>query len=298
MVTWDDVIQNCKDLTGDTTSASETFFKRLLNTGYHNILAKLNRPNTELTQTASTVANQQYYQLPSNALFVKSVQVTVSSIPYPLEEIVDQDTWDALNADLTNSSDIPTFYFVRPGFGVNGTEIGLFPKPASAGNTITAIYEAGSKDLTATAYTTGTVTLADGDATVTGSGTTFTAAMVGRYFKATNDGNWYRIASFTDTTHLELENVFEGTSAAGLAYTINEAFALPEEIQILPVYYALQHYFHLKHNKEDAAVYKSLFESEVILAKRRWANKSRGAVIQGKPKFTLRNPNHPPGTIT
>jgi len=32
-------------------------------------------------------------------------------------------------------------------------------------------------------YTTGTITLTDEDATVTGAGTTFTAGMVGRYLK-------------------------------------------------------------------------------------------------------------------
>lgn len=186
-----------QEMTADSSSGSLTTLKRYVNLGYHAVLADLNRAVTEQTQTAVTVANQQNYQMPSNTLFIKSVTVTVGTIPYPLEEIPDQDTWNALNADLTTSSDIPTYFFVRPGYGINGTEIAIFPKPASSSNTITVVYESGDKDLTTDAYTTGTVTLANGDATVTGSGTTFTPAMVGRYFKATADGVWYRISTYT-----------------------------------------------------------------------------------------------------
>jgi len=52
------------------------------------------------------------------------------------------------------------------------------------------------------AYTTGTISTTNRDATVTGSGTTFTDAMAGRYMLLA--GVWYQIASITDTTHLEL----------------------------------------------------------------------------------------------
>ena len=269
----------------------------MLNAGYHNILADLGRPVTEKTETASTVASQQYYQLPSTALFVKSVGVTVSSIPYPLEEIPDQNSWDALNADLTSTSDIPTYYFVRPGFGIGGVEIGIFPKPTSAGNTITVIYESTDKDLGNDKYTTGTVTLAEGDATVTGAGTTFTTAMVGRYFKGDTDGVWYRIASYTSATALELENVYEGTAGAGLSYTIAEVWNLPEELHILPVYYAVSHFYDIRGDTDKSLKFRSLYEIGITAAKRRWATKTRGVVVRRHRRFRFRDPNFPPGTL-
>jgi hypothetical protein len=298
MITWDDAQQDCKDISNDTSSTSLVIFKRFMNNGYHVVLSELGRPHTEKTQTASTVADQQFYTLPSEVLFVKAVKVTSNSIEYPMEPIIDQETWDVLNADVTGTSDIPTFYFVRPGFGINGTEIGLFPTPASAGNTITVVYEAGDKDLANDEYTTGTVTLTNGSATVTGSGTTFTAAMVGRYFKGDNDGVWYRIATFTSATIIVLENVFEGTGAAGLSYTIAEAFHIPEEMQILPIYYALAHYYDLKQEDQKSLKYRALFDKELRDGKRRWRHKSRGSVINKRRRFHLRNPNYPPGTIT
>lgn len=297
MITWDDFQTTCQDLISDTTAATLVFLKRLGNAGYHSILADLGRPITEKTQTAATVASQQYYQLPSEALFVKSVTVTVSSIPYPLEEIPDQNSWDALNADLTSTSNIPTYYFVRPGFGIAGTEIGIFPKPTSTGNTITVIYESTDKDLSNDKYTTGTVTLAEGEATVTGSGTTFTTAMVGRYFKGDVDGVWYRIASYISATAIELENVYEGTAGAGLSFTIAEIFNLPEDLHILPVYYAVSHYFDIRGDTDKSLKFRSLYEIGLNAAKRRWATKTRGVVVGKHRRFRFRDPNLPPPAL-
>jgi hypothetical protein len=50
-----------------------------------------------------------------------------------------------------------------------------------------------------TDYTTGTVTI-DVAGNVTGSGTTFTSAMVGKGFKATGHSKWYRVVTFHDRT--------------------------------------------------------------------------------------------------
>ena len=297
MISFGDFTTDAQDITGDTTSTTLTRFKRWGNQGYQLVLAEFGRPSTERTQTALTVASQQYYTLPPDVLFIKSITVTISSVPYPLEEIHDQKTWNVLNADLTGTSDIPTYYFVRQGFGIGGSEIGIFPKPASASNTITVVYEAGDRDLTQDAITTGTVTVTNGDATITHSGTSFTAAMVGRYFKTTNDGVWYRIASFTDTSNLELENVFEGTTNAAQVYTISEAFNLPEDMQDLPLYFTLQRYYDMRQDSQSSLKYKALFEAGLRDGKRRWIHKSRGNVIHGRPQFRLRSPNFPPENL-
>ncbi|KKN16869.1 hypothetical protein LCGC14_0971570 [marine sediment metagenome] len=298
MISWSDFQSDMQDITGDATSATLTKFKRWGNLGYHVVLSELGRTHTEKTQTASTVASQQFYTLPSEALYVKSVKVTSSSIEYPIEPIIDQDTWDVLNADVTGTTDIPTFYFVRPGFGVGGTEVGIFPKPASSGNTITLVYEAGDRDLNIDDFTTGTVTVTNGDATVTHSATGFTAAMVGRYFQTDDDRTWYRVASFTSTSVVELENVFEGTTASGASYILAEAFNIPEEMQILPGYYALGHFYDMRHDDTKSLKYRALFDKELRDGKRRWRHKTRGSVINTRRKFHLRNPNFPPGTIT
>ncbi len=85
-------------------------------------------------------------------------------------------------------------------------------------------------DLTLIAeYTTGTVDVVQGDATVTGTGTTFTSAMVGRKFQASNS-EVYTIATFTDTTHVELDTEFVSASASGQTFTIyQDTYALPSD---------------------------------------------------------------------
>jgi len=292
MISWDAAQSNCQDLASDTTTTTLTFFKRMMNTGYKIVLAELGRPVSEKTQTASTVASQQYYQLPPDFNFLKSITLTVSSIPYVIQEEESQEMWDYLNQSTTQTSNIPQLYFIRPGFGFSGAEVGIYPIPASAGNTIRMVYEATDKDLSVDVYNTGTVTVTNGSATVTGSGTTFTAAMVGRYFQTTNDGYWYRIASFTSTTVVTLENVFEGTSAAGAAYSISEAFALPEDLQILPVYYALAHYYQIKKSEGDERKFWTLFRTGLEEGKKRHSTKSRSAIIRPK-NWRTRFPMYP-----
>jgi len=79
-------------------------------------------------------------------------------------------------------------------------------------------------------YSTGTVTVANADATVTGSGTTFTSAMVGRAF-ATNAKNvLYRVASVTDTENLELDEAWSDDSASREGYMIaQDRYDLPTD---------------------------------------------------------------------
>lgn len=66
-------------------------------------------------------------------------------------------------------------------------------------------------------YTTGTVTVTTVTGAVVGVGTTFTAAMVGRGFKAAGHSKWYRVATFTDTTNITIVDDLDDTGAG--AYT-------------------------------------------------------------------------------
>ena len=286
MTIWDDAQQICKDLANDETSGSLTFFKRMMNVGYKLILSDLSRPVIEKTKTAVTVASQQAYQMPPDFLFVKSITVTIGSTVYPVIEEEAQEYWDYLNL-TAQSSDYPQVYFVRPSFGFSGAEILFYPKPSTAGNTITIIYEATDKDLSVDKYTTGTVAVTNGSATITGTNTVFTQEMVGRFFKITDlsdrgDGMYYKVVTFTSTTSTVLENVYEGTTLTGVTYEIDQAFNLPEDMQILPCYYALQHYYAAKRDIEQEKKYIGLFNAGLSGAKLRHATKSRGEIIRPK----------------
>lgn len=65
--------------------------------------------------------------------------------------------------------------------------------------------DAGAGNWLGTSYTTGTVAIAV-NGNVTGSGTTFTAAMVGRPFKAEGHSKWYRVKTYTSATAIVIEN--------------------------------------------------------------------------------------------
>ena len=69
-------------------------------------------------------------------------------------------------------------------------------------------------------YETGTVSVTNGSATITGSGTTFTAAMVGRKFRVGSQSAFYIISAFVSTTEVTLETTFQGTTASAQTYSI------------------------------------------------------------------------------
>lgn len=69
-------------------------------------------------------------------------------------------------------------------------------------------------------YATGTLAVTTGSATITGSGTTFTAAMVGRNIRISGDTAYYTIKTFTSTTVLVLDQLYEGSTDTDATYSI------------------------------------------------------------------------------
>ena len=85
-----------------------------------------------------------------------------------------------------------------------------------------------------TDYVTGTVTVDVTTGAVTGSGTTFTSAMVGRGFKAVGHTKWYRVSAYSSTTAITIINDSDDETAAydggaisgGTAYVIEASAKL------------------------------------------------------------------------
>lgn len=72
---------------------------------------------------------------------------------------------------------------------------------------------------TSAPYSTGTVDVTNGSATVTGVGTQFTSSMVGQLFTGP-DGNVYEIAAFGSVTDLTISPEYIGTTEAGGTFTV------------------------------------------------------------------------------
>jgi len=217
-------------------SDTKTFLKKELNKAYRLVLNKLKNYTTQKVWTTETEDGEQYYHLPPDFNRLQSATLTISGVSYPLVVIDSYDEWNKLNQMDFSGTVIPQFIFIRR------DDFGIWPEPSADDDTITLVYNIFVKDMTADDYVTGTVTTVQNDATVTGTDTTFTAAMVGRWFKATDDGEWYRIASYTDATSIELESVFEGTAVTDSAFTIGESPEIPVQLHELLPYKAVAPY--------------------------------------------------------
>lgn len=83
-------------------------------------------------------------------------------------------------------------------------------------------------------YTTGTVTVTQGQRTVTGSGTAFTSAMIGRFFKLTRESEIYRIKDVPSSTSLVLELPYIGATGSAQGFLIwNRFYSLAPDVPYL-----------------------------------------------------------------
>lgn len=193
----------------------------------------------ERTYTTLTVSNQQFYNLPPQVKKIINVTVTIGTVKWSMTECPSREFWDRLNV-IPYQQDFPAYFFVYNG------QVGIFPTPASAGNTITINYKTRIKDLSMTDVTqTNTISVTTNTTTVTSSTTTFYAWMAGNWLRipfnatvdsANGDNQWYQISSVTSGTQVALMNPYTGPTVASGAITIGEAPILPEDYQDLPLY--------------------------------------------------------------
>lgn len=210
-----------------------------------------NWPWLEIERSVTTVADQQYVYIPNDMRKVTGVRVVVgtgtSATIYLPRLILDAQKWELILAYRLGSNQYPYFCYQQ------GQKLLFSPIPSDSSTTVTLIGRRQTRDVNIADYTTGTiVSVANADVTVTGSGTTWTAGMVGQYLQipqtdAANggDGYWYRVTSVTDTTHLVLEKPYQGTSivAGSSTYTLGQTTYEPEEYQMAPIYRALALFF-------------------------------------------------------
>lgn len=202
----------------------------------------------EATKNMYTVADQDVYQIPNG--FRKLIDMYVyseatpsaSSVIYTPEMIFDPTRYKKVLQAKFGSQDVPYFTYVE------NRRFFVQPVPSTTGNLMVLRGRLQTRDLTIADYTTGSVvSIANGGTALVGTGTTWTADMVGRYIQITEttaanggDGFWYEIGGFTDATHLTLTKPYEGTSivAGTAAYTIGQCSAIPEAYDIGIVYRA------------------------------------------------------------
>lgn len=279
--------------TKNTNTSNLDFGDTLANQEYKRIIALKDWPFLERTRTQTTIANTQFQNLPYDVDLVREVAVTVSSIRYVPALAPSREYWDQLNQN-TITSNIPQYYFVFNG------QLGLWPTPSTNGYTITITARVKAIDLSIADYNTGSiVSIANGSTTVTGSGTSWTSSMTGRYIRITysntantGDGQWYEISSVTSSTVLELVRAYGGTSisAGSAAYTLGQMPLLPEAAHDIPWNFAAATYW-AKESDDRSIWFLEQYKKGVEALDKSYSSPTTDLVVDPGYRRAIINPN-------
>ncbi len=235
-------------------------FNQNLGSRYQMVLAKMANYRTQKVFTDNTAVNTQYYSYPVGMVNIETVTVAVGSITYPLTVINNQFTWDSLNSIPFQPTTFPRFIFPRL------NDYGIWPIPQGV-YPITFNYHYRDRNLSVADYTTGLVAVSSSSTpnAITGTGTTWTPAMVGRWFSVTDptepgQGYWYRILSYVSATSLVLYQNWQGSTGSGYSYVIGETPEIPEEMHIALAHGATADFFsNIKNDEASAARWENRF---------------------------------------
>lgn len=284
-LTYTDMQNIAQEIIGLTDSTTLIKIKRDINIGASQFLAGLGREYNRKARFTDLVADQQYYQIPEDGHKLKEIIASNGSWNVPLEQIPDEHAWRQMNMMTTTGQ--PSHYFVK-GYD----EIGLYPIPsATVTDGLELVFSPKHVELTQDDYTTGTITVANGSQTITGSGTTFTPNMAGQWLQVTDgtDENWYRVSSYTSATELSIENFYQGISGSAKTYRIGQVVDLPEEYAEAPVDYACYRHFLKRGTMDKAGTFKTLFTEALDMAKNEYGQTTDNQVITYAPEMRSYN---------
>lgn len=293
-------LQNlANSLSQNTNSVNATLMAQMISDAQRYLIEKYF--SNESSTTIVTVSQQQFYSLPFDYSKLKTGTITVGQLRWNPTEILSRADWDSLNV-FPYYSDIPNNYFIYNG------QMGFWPIPSSNGNTITFNYKRRVTDLSITDYSTGTVAVTNGSATVTGTTTGFLANYLpvagsvlnlNLWIKVTppsGDGNWYQISSITSATVLTLVNTYQGGTTAGASYVIGQMPVLLEDYHDLLVYRPLMIYFSsINPQPQKAQEFKTLYDEGIAMMNNYIGSKALNVNLRGK--INTINPNSYPMNI-
>jgi hypothetical protein len=293
-------------LTGSQTTNNLALGAQNINVGYKFMLGTTEWPFLERTVQTTTIAGQQFYNIPNNVDKLITATITVGSVTsggtiFRTYQATSRDIWDTINtATGVTSTDVSYCYIL------NG-QIGFWPIPSASSNTITINYKIAVRDLAIADLTTATVvTATQGSPTLTMATTAMTAGMAGAYIQIApsfaagkGDGLWYQILSFVDTTHLTLVNNYVGASiATGTASCIiGDVMVTPEKYQIGPVWWAVSEYFLKNGDTSKAEGYRAQFDELTQQMLDDCGKKTASVVLDDGYDGTWVNPNLAPMQI-
>lgn len=291
-----EVADNC-GFSSTTGSQSLTNAQRHINLGLRIFKNASRRYWTRKEVKTDLVANQQYYTFPEDMVRITTVRVNSGGLDIPVVIVDSEELWNRINLVPGMTVGTPTQGFIR---GRN--ELGLYPVPSNnIQGGLKVSYETRQRDMTIDDLTSATLNVINGSVDiVASSGTPFNQNMVGMWLSITDgsDGNWYQITAYTDSTHIAIENFYQGPTKNGVASIIATVPDIPEDFHQALVDYACYRYFLKRKDKDTAAGYKSLFDGALKDYKANYAAKTTGVVQSDLTPYTYNLFNLPPQNVT
>lgn len=288
--------------TKNSNSLNLTYLDQTANDAYRRLCALKDWNWLEQLRTLTTVGAQQFYAVPWDCARVKEISVIPlnSQITYVPKLSPSREHWDQLNLSKF-TSDIPEWYFLFGGNSGAGQQIGLWPTPATTGNTINVTQKCRVVDLQIADVTNITSdNIANGSTTLTLSSSAATAGMAGMWVQiatgtAANlgDGQWYLITGVPTSSSLTLATAYGGTTlltAAAAVTTISQMPLLPEDFHDLPWVRASQVYWE-KEDDERSDKFKGRWDEGLGQLIDAWSSPGGDYVIDTGEDPELISPN-------
>lgn len=270
MMPWDDIVTFMGKMAQDTSGTALTFLKMMYNVGYKTVLTEFGRQVTESEAVLDLESGKRQYQVPPDCMWPKQLTLLDGTGRTPMSEVASERMWSMMKSNSVQGS--PTHYHFKPTFGYSSGVLEIYPTPGGNQYDLEMVYETRDKDLATAAYNTGTVTLTNDDATVTGAGgAAFTSAMIGRYLIPTYAGGEnlpYRIVAVTSGSVLEMQNNYSGETKSGASYKIVEIPNLPDDMHIIPAYFALEAWWSSQGNPTKQAEFEKKWVIGMARAKK------------------------------
>lgn len=299
MRTYTNYNSDFQTLSNNTSTTNATLGMKLVNDAIRYLVGVFFFNEATYTVPGGTVASQAGYTLPFNNKQVINTTVLIGSVLWQPRECSTRAQYDALNV-ISFTNDFPQFYYIY------NNQLLIWPTPSTSSNAITIHYKKRLRGLSVADYTTGTVSVTSASTTVTGSGTSWTTNMAGRWLQipitasntTSGDDEWYKIASVESATSLTLENAYNGQTVAGGTHIVGEVPILPEDYQDLPLYRALFVYHtSINQNKEKADYYKALYDEGYKRLDAEFGSKTAGVGLTPQD-YPVVNPNMFQNNIT
>ena len=255
-MSYEEMLNYCTTMAKDESTSAKAVIKVGINRGLRRLRKKLKRLFAIETRTFSYTQNQATYQVPEDCIRPDRIVYIDGGTRDPLTYVDDDNEWDNMKLSV-NQTGRPYLWRM-----ISKDVFEVYPQPTSTTATGEIRMQIRAKPLSQLDYTTGSVTVTQGSQTVTGSGTTFAASMIGRSFRLA-DGNghleWYRISDVPNATTLTLENMFAGVSGNTLSYRIGEIANIPSDFHDSLTDHGLYNYYNWRKDPEQAKTYYSDF---------------------------------------